>query len=55
MFVRSSLRLSFSNGLSWERDMLPLQYCLQSLPELGQELWGVYEIYIPHILKIAQK
>ena len=49
MFVRSSLHLSLSNGLSWERDMLPLQYCLQSLPELGQELWGIYEIYIPNI------
>ena len=51
MFVRSSLRLSFSNGLSWERDMLPLQYCLQSLSKLGQELWSLYEIYMPYNFK----
>ena len=51
MFVRSSLHLSLSNGLSWEHDMLPLKYCLQSLSELGQELWGFYEIYMPYNFK----
>ena len=31
-----------------------LTYCpfLQQLTELGQELWDIYQIYIPYILRI---